>query len=142
MAECQQAGLKPPHISTLRRRLKARRLAQKRRPVFGNFPGADGPLAVVQIDHTKLDVVVVDERERHALGRPWLTLAIDVYSRCIAGFYLSLDPPGINSVGLCLAHAVLPKELWLAKLDSNYSWPLSGLMDLVHADNGPEFHSN
>ena len=141
VAECQQAGLKPPHIATLRRRLKARRQSQKRRPVFGNFPGADGPLAVVQIDHTKLDVVVVDERERLALGRPWLTLAIDVYSRCIVGFYLSLDPPGIHSVGLCLVHAVLPKDLWLAKLDSNYSWPVSGLMDLVHADNGPEFHS-
>jgi putative transposase len=31
-------------------------------------------LEVVQIDHTLVDVVVVDELERLPLGRPWLTL--------------------------------------------------------------------
>jgi putative transposase len=44
------------------------------------------PLEVVQIDHTLVDVVVVDELERLPLGRPWLTLAIDVASRMVNGF--------------------------------------------------------
>ena len=29
--------------------------------IKGSFPGADAPLAVVQIDHTLLDIMVVDE---------------------------------------------------------------------------------
>ncbi len=36
---------------------------------------ATRPLEIVQIDHTKVDVVVVDEDNRKALpGRPYLTL--------------------------------------------------------------------
>jgi len=33
---------------------------------------------LVQIDHTWMDVVVVDREWRLPIGRPWLTLAIDV----------------------------------------------------------------
>jgi hypothetical protein len=32
-------------------------------------------------------------------------LAIDVYSRMVVGFCISLDPPGAISTGLCIAHA-------------------------------------
>jgi len=31
---------------------------------------------------------------RAPLKRPWLTLAIDVFTRMIVGFHLSMDPPG------------------------------------------------
>jgi len=36
---------------------------------------------VVQIDHTLVDVMVVDREYRQSIGRPWLTLAIDVAIR-------------------------------------------------------------
>jgi transposase InsO family protein len=45
---------------------------------------------VVQIDHTSVDVIVVDERDRLPLGRPCLTLAIDVATRVVLGFSVSL----------------------------------------------------
>jgi putative transposase len=32
----------------------------------------------VQIDHTLVDVIVVDKLTREPIQRPWLTLAIDV----------------------------------------------------------------
>jgi transposase InsO family protein len=70
------------------------------------------PLELVQIDHTQLDVMVVDESQRMVLGRPWLTLAIDVASRVVTGFYVSLDAPAAISVAIVLTHAVLPKDLW------------------------------
>ena len=55
-------------------------------PFFqGHFPGADVPLAVVQIDHTLLDIIVLDEEMRLPIGRPWLTLAIDVLT-CLGKF--------------------------------------------------------
>ena len=37
---------------------------------------------VWQCDHTKIDVLVVDQ-SGEVLGRPWLTIAVDTYSRCI-----------------------------------------------------------
>ena len=72
------------------------------------------PLEVVQIDHTPIDVLVVDEWERQPLGRPWLTLAIDVASRFVTGFQISLDRPSSLTVALALTQAVLPKEGWLS----------------------------
>src|SRR5271165_2671997 len=56
------------------------------------------------------DVLVVDEWERQPLGRPWLTLAIDVASRFVTGFQISLDRPSSLTVALVLTQAVLPKE--------------------------------
>jgi hypothetical protein len=53
-----------------------------RRP--GVFDSAQRPLDLVQIDHTKLDIIVVDDEQRLPIGRPWITLAIDVYSRMVA----------------------------------------------------------
>lgn len=141
-AECESAGVDAPHPATVRRRQIEQKLRKAVRPLQGSFPDADFPLAVVQIDHTKLDVIVVDEHERQPIGRPWLTLAIDVYSRMVAGFYLSLEAPGIHAVGLCLAQAILPKEPVLSKHGIDRPWPVSGLMHVIHADNGREFHSH
>lgn len=152
---CRRAGIKAPHANTVRRRIAAlserkvterrygRKLADDRyaaRP--GQFPGAEWPNAVWQIDHTPLDVLVVDDVHRRHIGRPWLTVAIDVYSRCIAGFYLSLDPPSEVSVGMCLVHAILPKEGWLAAIGVSTPWPLYGEPGVVHADNGKEFRGS
>jgi putative transposase len=50
------------------------------------------PLERVQIDHTQVDVIVVDEGDRLPIGRPCLTLAIDVASRAVLGFSAELRP--------------------------------------------------
>jgi putative transposase len=70
-------------------------------------------LESVQIDHALADVIVVDERDRLAIGRPWISLAVDVFSRCVLGFYVGLDPPSVMSIGMCLTQACLSKEPWL-----------------------------
>ncbi len=142
-----------PHINTVQRRINSIRKeyeqqssdqeSGKRNVAYpGRFPGADFPLAVVQIDHTELDIMLVDDVDREPIGRPWITLAIDVFSRTVPGFYLSLDPPGDISVGLCIAHAILLKDKWLAKHNINIAWPTWGVMSKIHADNAGEFHSN
>ncbi|WP_244127889.1 TniB family NTP-binding protein [Burkholderia gladioli] len=48
---------------------------------------------VVQVDHTQADVLVVDPVTRRPIGRPWLSLAIDVASRCVVGFYVGMERP-------------------------------------------------
>jgi len=149
------AELKPPHYNTIRNRILAvsekerdkerlgLKVASERHDAFpGHFPVADWPLAVVQIDHTKFDIMLVDEVHRLCIGRPWVTLAIDVFSRMVVGIYVSLEPPNSMSVGLCIAHAILPKEQWLARLGLSTSWPCWGVMQRIHADNGREFRGN
>jgi putative transposase len=149
---CKNAKLEPPSENTVRnriarldeeRKLKARSGAKAARekfsPVLSHFPGADWPLAVIQIDHTPLDIILVDDLHRLPVGRPWIALAIDVFSRMVVGFYISFDPPDALSVGLCIAHAILPKEKWLAKFDITTSWPCWGLMKMIHADNAKVF---
>ena len=84
--------------------------------IFLATPGilrAEAPLDIVEIDHTKVDVTVVDPASRKPIGRPTLTLAIDVATRMATGFHLSLDPPCLTSVALCLTRAVMDKSGWL-----------------------------
>jgi putative transposase len=149
---CRRAGFSPPHLNTIRARIaqvsekeRGRRRGHGRHgrdgdePLHGAFPNAEWPLAVVQIDHTPGDILLVDDVQRLPIGRPWITVAIDVFSRMVAGFYVSLDAPSALSAGLCLAHAILPKDTWLATHGIETSWPVWGVMDVVHADNAKEF---
>lgn len=110
-------------------------------PIVGYFPEADYPLSVVQIDHTPVDIILVDPIDRLPIGRPYLTLAIDVYSRCIAGFVLSLEAPSAVSVGLCLTHIAMEKEPWLTARGIDALWPIHGKPKMIYVDNGSDFHS-
>lgn len=102
---------------------------------------APWPLALIQIDHTLVDLIAVDSITRRPIQRPWLTIAIDVHSRCVAGFHLALEPPSATSVALCIAHAVLPKAGWLMARGVAGDWPVQGLPERLHLDNAKEFHS-
>jgi putative transposase len=150
--QCRQAGLTAPADGTIRQRIRGLSEEEKTRyrwskkmarekfePQRGNFPGAGFPLSIVQIDHTLVDLVLVDEQFRQPLGKPWITVAIDVFSRMVLGFYLSYDPPGAVGTGLCMAHAILPKDLWLSSMDVRGDWPCWGVPSVLHADNAKEF---
>ncbi|CAM1339200.1 Mu transposase C-terminal domain-containing protein [Tenacibaculum aestuarii] len=150
--DCLKLKIEPPHENTVRNRIKNLSEEEKLRrrygfskardkyhPIKGNFPGADFPLSVVQIDHTLLDIILVDEHLRNPFERPYITLAVDVFSRMILGFYLSFDPPGEIGTGLCISHAILPKDIWMEKTGVNEQWPCWGVMKTIHLDNAKEF---
>ena len=149
---CRIEGLPPPHRSTIQRRvdeLEALGAARRRgensleaevTPSAGRFH-AERPNDVWQIDHTIVDLIVVDEETRLPIGRPYLTIAVDIYTRMVAGFHLSLDAPSSASVGLCILHAVYDKTSWLQDRGVEHPWPVAGLPSILHCDNGPEFHS-
>jgi putative transposase len=148
-------GLPAPNYRTLVRRVQAldpRYVMAKRHgskaarekfgPVGISTLRADLPMDLLQIDHTLADVVVVDREHRLPIGRPWLTLAVDVASRAVAGFSISLENPSALSISLALSHAVLPKASWLADRElQNLDWPMGGLPRLIHVDNAKEFYS-
>jgi putative transposase len=96
-----------------------------------------------QIDNPPVDVVLVDQERGLPIGGPWLTLAIDVASRSIAGFSVSLENPSSLSVSLALSHALLPKEGWLAERELHaLDWPMGGgLLASIHVDNAKELRS-
>lgn len=151
--KCRERSLKSPGRWAINARLAMRQgqeIVRKRRgrkaaddryrPVMGSLE-AGWPLSLIQIDHTLVDVIVVDSETRAPIQRPWLTLAIDVCTRCVAGFHLSLEPPSATSVALCLAHAALGKENWLAERDIDAVWPVRGIPERLHLDNAKEFRS-
>lgn len=152
---CNKAKIAAPSQSTVyrrigkvpeERRLRARGhsdLADNRFSArAGKFPGADTILSVIQIDHTPLDIIIVDDEHRESIKRVWLTLAIDVFSRMVTGFYLSLDAPSTTSVAMCLSHSILPKSNWLAHLEIDLDWMVWGVPKKVHVDNGADFTSD
>lgn len=131
-------AMDPDELTRAREGSKAAR--DRFRPVPGEYT-AKFALDVVQIDHTLVDVIVVDRQHRQPLQRPWLTLAIDVASRMVAGFYLTLEAPSTVSVALAIQHIVQPKEAWLAGLGIDADWPICGFPDAIHLDNSKEFRS-
>lgn len=149
---CKVSGIKPPSERTVRRRIEnlscklveesqsARYLSKQYCSVQGYFPETDYPHEVWQIDHTPVDLIIVDDVFRKPIGRPYLTLAIDVHSRCIPGFCLTLEAPSAVSVGLCLTHSVFDKEEWLTKRNIKTQWSIWGKPRYIHVDNGHEFH--
>jgi putative transposase len=109
--------------------------------VGGVPPSITLPLEQVQIDHTVIDLIVVDERDRQPIGRPYLTIAIDVFTRCVLGMVITLEAPSAVSVGLCLVHVACDKRPWLEELKVEMAWPMSGKPKLLYLDNAAEFKS-
>lgn len=151
--KCKTLGLKPPSWSTVNERLtdfihenkleakKKRKGGRHRTMSGGTFPDANWPLDVVQIDHTPLDMIIVDE-DREPIGRPYLSIAIDVFSRMVVGFSLSFDSPSIFSVGRLIAHCILPKTSFLEQVAVKAEWDVSGFMGTIHLDNASEFRAD
>jgi putative transposase len=151
--DCCAAGLKAPSMKALRARVSARSLRERTKAREGTVVAGnqfrqvktglrpERPLQIVQIDHTKVDIMLVDDVSRACIGRPWLTLVLDVHSRIVVGLYLSLEAPSATSAALAVAQAVLPKAEWLADRAIDLKWPAHGLPEIIHVDNGREFHS-
>lgn len=151
--ECVARNIVRPSRATVVRRLSVLRkdpnnfsptvgakLRDRSRLVKASYEVARA-LSVVQVDHTVADVFIVDPASRNCIGRPTLTIAVDVATRCICGICLSLESPSALQVALCLENAVSPKEVWLNRLGLDFEWPVRGLPDAVHTDDGREFHS-
>ena len=96
------------------------------------------PLARAAMDHSRMDVFVVDERTGLPLGRPWLTLIIDEHSRYVLGYYLGFEEPSNVSMTRALRHALAPKD---PHPDLTNPWDAWGVIDRRVVDNGLEFHA-
>lgn len=92
--------------------------------------------------HTPADIILVDSFDRQPIGRPWVTLAIDIATRIVTGYYASLRALSRLSVALCLTQAVAFKAEPLAELDCSVTWPAQGKPHSIHVDNDRDFRSH
>jgi putative transposase len=76
---------------------------------------ATRPLEFVMFDHTRVDAwanVAGEDGETILQERPWLMLAVDVFTRMILAAVLTYEPPSIYTVVLGLKQMVRPKKLF------------------------------
>jgi hypothetical protein len=136
--DCQAIGQGAPAPSTILARIKSlkanpavlptevgRKVRDRMRFVRGSA-GVTRALERVEIDHTLVDTHLVDRLDGQPIGRPWLTIAIDVATRAVLGFVLTLEHPSRLSVALCVQQAIFPKETWLKSIGAVGSWPMFG----------------
>jgi len=128
---CEQRGILVPSLKTfclaVRSRPRFEQVAKRQghRAAYGHEDfywelepttprHGDRPFEIAHIDHTELDIETVCSRTGRVLGRPWLTLLTDAFSRRVLALYLTFDPPSYRSCMMVLRecvrrHARLPQ---------------------------------
>lgn len=110
IAHCMKIGIEAPSYPTFITYLKSRENDSTRRVRYGNriayqqeafYYSLDfdtprhgvRPFENVHIDHTLVDVELMCRRTGKPLGRPWLTLMVDSFSRRVMAFHLGFNAP-------------------------------------------------
>lgn len=140
---CQKEGLTPPSYPAWCRFLKRRpqheqdKKRRGRRVAYGSKPfyweltqttprHGDRPFQIVHIDHTELDVELIDPHTDQRLGRPWVTFMTDAFTRRLLAVYVTYEEPSYRSVMMTLRECVRR---------------FGRLPQMIVVDNGPEFGS-
>ncbi len=153
-ARLEEAGLTVAE-NTLRQRFasipdhklqKARKGAAETKrthePLRGEYPEVTRPLASLQIDHWYADILILGDDRLESVGRAWITIAIDIYSRMIWGMHIGLDPPSTATVGLAMISGMTRKDAVLAGYGLKMDMPIAGKPMEIRADNANEFVGN
>lgn len=141
-----------PHERTIRRRVKdagekrilGRQLSRREQKAQDEVLPSTQPTRIlerVEIDHTTLDLFVVDERDGLPIGRPYITACIDKYSALVPGWRIGFQAGGYESIMLCLHHAFLPKPNYQKLYGTEHDYPVYGLFEKLCIDNGQDFKS-
>jgi len=127
-----------------RREIVARREGRKASrdrfaPAIGSLE-ATWPLSLIQIDHTLVDVIVVDTATRKPIQRPcshWQSMSTPVASR---DFTCRLNRRRHQRCALHRSRSDAQATVaGTAKIEEE--WPVQGLFARLHLDNAKEFHS-
>lgn len=140
---CEKKGYIPPSLATFCKRIEERPKDEQTRKRQGKRAEyqlktfywelerttprhGDFPFNIAHLDHTELDIELVCSRTGKILGKPYLSLLIDAFSRKVLAYYLSFDSPSYRSCLMVFRDCVkrcnrLPQQ--------------------IVVDNGKEFHS-
>lgn len=122
---------------------EGKRIATRKFKIAGVGAETSRILERVEVDHTPLDLFLIDDNTKLPLGRPTLTIILDHYSRMLLGYYLGFNAPSTAAVLAALQHAILPKKRCKSNigLEIKGDWPCHGIPETLVVDNGLEFHS-
>ena len=126
---CRAVARRPKFDQALKR--QGHRVAYQHEPFYWELTQTtprhgERPFEIAHIDHTQLDVEVVSSHTNRVLGRPWMTLLTDAFSRRILAFYLTFDEPSYRSCMMLLRECVRRH---------------TRLPQITILDGGPEFKS-
>lgn len=107
----------------------------------GHLP-ADFPLQYAEIDHTQLDLYVIDDLLFLPLGLPWITIVRDRFSGVILGLYVSFRKTSLESIFGAIRHSLFAhdrvKSIWP---EIETPWPAYGFAGCYVSDRGADFLS-
>ncbi|MBY0257513.1 transposase family protein [Methylobacterium sp.] len=104
----------------------------------GNGPDWFMPGQAVQIDSTKLPVVVRDYTDELKFKQVTMTVAIDVATRAILGFYVGLEE-GFVTIQETLRMMMLPK-IWTSQFDNvKNTWSCTLKPAIIFTDQGSDY---
>ena len=109
---------------------------------------AEGPQAtyvmeVVEVDHTRANVDVLDDITGFKLGRPWVTTALDRYSRLPVGVHVHFDGNSLGAVMKALRDVMRPKDHLREMVpDLDYDYPACGRPLAFFFDRGTDFDND
>lgn len=129
-----------PRYEADRVRLGATAANNKWRHAIGGIY-ATRPLERVEMDHTLLDLYVIDDRRGIPLGRPTLTLIIDAFSKYILSVFISFEGESLGRVCQSLKLALRPKDDLVSAVGAEREWLTPGLPETILVDNALAFHS-
>lgn len=108
--DCRNSGLAKPSEKTFKRevrrlrthQLEVRRMGDKAAYSMEEFHWeleigtprhGERPFEIAHVDHTEMDVTLVHPLTGVNLGRPWLTLLIDAFTRMVLAYVISFSRP-------------------------------------------------
>ena len=143
VADCERTGVVAPSSVTFHRSIRARprheqtlkregrRAAYRHEPFYWELElttprHGERPFEICHIDHTELDIELICSRTGVNLGRPWLTLLVDAFSRRVLAAFVTFDAPSYRSCLIILRLCV-----------QRYG----RMPQIIVVDRGPEFRS-
>ena len=150
----QGGSLQPPSLSTVTRRIaelpkylvdsarKGKAYAKNKWRYSMHGDQSTRIMERVEVDHTLLDIWVLDPISGLPMGRPWITIFIDRLTGYVLGIYVSFFGPSTSTIASALKMSIEPKDD-VCKLVSGLQnlWNAYGVAELYAMDNGPEMHS-
>ncbi len=141
--ECHEKGIDPPCRKTFGKIISSRpmckrlfktqgsRVAYQHDDFYWNLEfttprHGERPFEIAHIDHTQVDLEIVHSRTGKNLGKPWLSIMMDAYSRKVLAFYITLDSPSYQSNMMLIRECVRRFER---------------LPQIIVTDNGKDFKS-
>lgn len=153
IAHFEEQNLKAPSYELMWRRIQKLKRSEKLTKRRGhkeanskNAPAtqhyrANRPMEVVQFDHTLADIILVDSLNGEELGRPVITVGVDLYTRMVVGIHLDFFGPSVENVAEALVNTCFDKQPFLDRHGVEGTWHTLGLPEGFHSDLGKDFRA-